>query len=214
MAANSDEFLAKLKSKVRKRIRAASRRMEKQSPGFQCNFYQESTITPELIEKVADLHIRNQYRKQGKSILEDASYRHFLTEVGLRPDAGLRIVTIEDAEGKMIAFDLGFERGDRFSAYLGSFETEYASCSPGTVLLYLQIDEWTEQGLKVYDFLCGNESYKYDFADDEYFTVCQRVFRKSISGRAKVSLLETELKARKLAKKVLTKLGLIQYFVK
>lgn len=210
---NAEEFLAKLKAKVRKRIRAALRRIEKQAPGYQCNFHQGTEITPVLIEQIAALHIRNQYRKQGKSIFEETTFRNFIAEIALRPDAGLRVVTLETDQGELIAFDLGFERGQRFSAYLGSFENEYSSSSPGTVLLYLQIEEWTKRGVEIYDFLCGNESYKYDYAEGEYRTACQRVFRKSALGRFRVTLLELEVKARKTIKSILTKLGLVRFFI-
>ncbi len=210
---NAEEFLSKQKAKVRKRIRAALRKIEKQAPGYQCKFYQGSEVTPALIDRVAQLHIRNQYRKQGRSIFEDTAFRHFIVEVAIRPDAGLRIVTLETSQGELIAFDLGFLRGNRFSVYLGSFEKRYSSCSPGTALLYLQIDEWAKRGVEIYDFLCGNESYKYDYAEGEYHTACQRVFRKSAISQLRVYLLKVEVKTRKTAKKVLTKLGIIRFFV-
>jgi len=213
MGENGETFLAKQKTKVRKRVRAALRKMEKHAPGYRCRIYEEGEINPNLIERIADLHIRNQYRKQGKSVFESQKFRDFVAEAALRRDVGISIVTLENEQGELIAFDLGFQRGKRFSVYLGSFEAEYSSCSPGTVLLYLQIEEWTKRGVEIYDFLCGNESYKYDYADGEYLTVCQRVFRKKPLSHFRIALLETKMKTRHLAKKVLEKLGLLHFFV-
>jgi len=213
MKGSGDEFLRNQKPRVRKRIRAALRRTDKIAPAYQCRIHQGSEITPDLIDRLADLHIRNQYRKKGASVFSNPDFRRFLLEASLREDTGLRIASLQTAGGKLIAFDIGFERRKRFSVYIGSFEAEYSSCSPGTALLYHQIEEWTERGMEIYDFLCGNESYKYDYAEGEYHTGCHRVFRKSWFNRARVVGLEAEVRCRRIAKKILTRLGLIHFFI-
>jgi CelD/BcsL family acetyltransferase involved in cellulose biosynthesis len=55
----------------------------------------------------------------------------------------------------------GFADAERVSYYLGGFSPEFASCSPGNLVLAQAIEDAIADGATVFDFLCGAEIYKY-----------------------------------------------------
>lgn len=63
-------------------------------------------------------------------------------------------------EHHLIAVVYGFEFCGHFFFYQISHDPDYGKMSPGTVLLYLVIEDSCKKGLKEFNFLQGDESYK------------------------------------------------------
>lgn len=70
-------------------------------------------------------------------------------------------------EKKPIAAYFSFIFKNRLYLYNAGFDKKYQSLSPGTVLLSFMIKEQIKLGREVFDFLQGNERYKYDFGAEE-----------------------------------------------
>lgn len=64
-------------------------------------------------------------------------------------------------DGRAIAAYLNFEYHDRVMVYNSGLDHEFDELSPGIVLIAHTIREAIERGFKVFDFLRGNERYKY-----------------------------------------------------
>ena len=56
---------------------------------------------------------------------------------------------------------MGFAQGDRFYLYNSGYNPEYAAHSVGIAAVGLLLRAAAEEGLAIFDFLQGNESYKY-----------------------------------------------------
>ncbi len=168
LADDGESFLVAAKAKLRKRIRRALRRLEDLAPEHQYNVLGHTQITASTIDDIAELHARNQHRKEGASIFAKESYRKFILEAAQEPDTGIHIIEVRSKSGELIAFDLGFHADSRFYAYLGAYDEPYSGGSPGVCLLHWQMDRLPLMGIKEYDFLCGSEAYKFDYAEDTY----------------------------------------------
>lgn len=64
-----------------------------------------------------------------------------------------------------VAWDLGFIYRDRFYWYMTSFNEDFAEYAPGKVHVRMCIADAIERGLAVFDFLPGNEAYKFMWSD-------------------------------------------------
>ncbi len=66
-------------------------------------------------------------------------------------------------KGKKIASLFCFNYQNRLCLYNSGYDPEYSSFSPGIVLLNYCIADAIDRGIKEFDLLRGNESYKYHF---------------------------------------------------
>ena len=72
-----------------------------------------------------------------------------------------------ELDGSPAAAWYGWRLGDRYSYYNSGFEPLFAALSPGLVLISAVIESAFEEGAAEFDFLLGEESYKYRFAERE-----------------------------------------------
>ena len=133
---------------------------------------------------MADLHQKNQYRKQGESIFRKEEFREWLMEL-TRVNSGLTASVVFDSE-KLAAFSLSFtdDRGRASYMYIPSYGEEYAHLSIGS---YLMIESAVDAGPKDggsyrFDLLCGDEAYKALWETDRYFIHRVRIFPHSVKG--------------------------------
>ncbi len=67
-----------------------------------------------------------------------------------------------EVDGRAVATLLCFDYGDRRMVYNSGFDPEAArELSPGVNLVVMEIEDAIKQGLKVFDFLQGDETYKF-----------------------------------------------------
>jgi CelD/BcsL family acetyltransferase involved in cellulose biosynthesis len=157
------DFLHSLPSRHRKDFRNADRRLHEVFPALIAEHHGPGHFPSSLIEEVAALHRRNQYRKAGPSIFEDAAYIAFLKEQA-GSDSGLCLSLVRPSPGaKPIAFNLGYFAGGAYHYYVTAYAGEHARLSPGRWLLIDTLRHWHErvegQSLR-FDMLCGEEEYK------------------------------------------------------
>ena len=67
--------------------------------------------------------------------------------------------------GTPLAFHFGFEYRNRLIYYKPTFDVEFASRSPGAVLLKYLLEDAIERNLEEFDFTVGSEPYKYRYAN-------------------------------------------------
>ena len=93
---------------------------------------------------------------------DERNLRFFRNIVPLLQDCGwlqLNFLTVDDERA---AAYINFVYGDRVMVYnSGHDHQDYADLSPGIVLLAYNIRHAIEQGYQTYDFLRGDEAYKY-----------------------------------------------------
>jgi CelD/BcsL family acetyltransferase involved in cellulose biosynthesis len=98
-----------------------------------------------------------------------------------------------------VASVYGVVHGDKFNYYQSGYEPLWSSKSPGLVLLARTVQDAFADGLREFDFLRGNESYKSDWARAERWTIQLRLWRGA-RGRAARTALGASVFAREAVK--------------
>lgn len=86
-------------------------------------------------------------------------------------------------EGRMVAAVYGLRHGDTFSYYQAGRDPDWNSKSVGMVLLAETFKMCIESGVRVYDFLRGEEAYKLDWSNSERHLAGLRISLHSGSGK-------------------------------
>lgn len=113
-------------------------------------------------------------------VLSDEAVRQWHRDVmPLLLRAGLLRLMALRVSGRIIAAFYGLAGKGRFYYYLGGFDPEYRSLSPGTLLIGAAIERAVEEGCRQFDFLRGREDYKYLWGAKDTPT-----FRRLLRNRA------------------------------
>ena len=129
-------------------------------------FIEDSGEALSHLETLFDQHVRRWGPEGFPSRFLDERHRAFyrnLVELML-PTAVARLSVLE-FDGRPIAYEFGFEYGNRYYAVKPSFEPEYADHSPGMLIQKYCMADLIERGVGEYDFTVGDEPYKYRFAN-------------------------------------------------
>jgi CelD/BcsL family acetyltransferase involved in cellulose biosynthesis len=79
----------------------------------------------------------------------------------LHREAGAFVDVLRDGAGTPVAAAFGFEDADGYYLYNSAYELEAADASPGIVLVHLLIEHAIRRKVPRFDFLKGNEPYKF-----------------------------------------------------
>jgi CelD/BcsL family acetyltransferase involved in cellulose biosynthesis len=93
---------------------------------------------------------------------QQAFYRELVGE--LFPYGWLRFDVVL-FNGAPLAFHFGFEYRRRFIWYKPTYDIQFASRSPGEVLIKFLLEDAIERKLEEFDFTVGSEPFKYRFAN-------------------------------------------------
>ncbi len=92
-----------------------------------------------------------------------------LLSAGLLRMYGLRLA------GKVVSVFYGLADRRRVYYYLGGFDPAHQSLSPGTLLIGHAVDQATAAGAEAFDFLKGQEPYKYLWGATDALTFARRL---------------------------------------
>lgn len=115
---------------------------------------------PELFEAFMHLHGARWSRFGRFGVAADLA--PLLREAGIEflAQGQLRLYALR-LGNRIIASLLAFEHHRRFHYYLGGFDPEFASWSPGSLLIGEVVQDAICSGARAFDFLRGDEPYKY-----------------------------------------------------
>jgi Acetyltransferase (GNAT) domain len=122
-----------------------------------------------------DLH-----RKSGADkahFMDDRMAAFFLDMAGRLIDTGWLDLAILEVDKQPAAAYFSFNYRDRIYLYNSGYDPAFASYSAGIALLAYRIHKAIRQGCKYFDFLRGDEPYKYDFGAKPTF-VYRALIRK------------------------------------
>jgi CelD/BcsL family acetyltransferase involved in cellulose biosynthesis len=105
-----------------------------------------------------------------------------------------------ELDGRPAAAWYGWRLGERYSYYNSGLDPEFSSLRPGLVLIAAVIESAFEEGAAEFDFLLGDESYKYRFADAER-TVSDVAIARALPHPAG-ALSGAEFAARKMFRRI------------
>ncbi len=152
LPASFDAYLDGLDKKHRHELRRKRRRFELTMGGARL----EETTSPEGLSEFVRLH-RMALGEKGDFFTPDIE-AWFLRLLDL-PD--VRLDLLFGAEGRAVAGGFGFEDDDGYYLYNSAYDTTLGEASPGIVLLWALIESAIDRGRPRFDFLKGDEQYKY-----------------------------------------------------
>ena len=154
-----DGYLARLSGKDRHELRRKIRRAEAGQPRI------EVARTPETMDLLMDSFVAlHRQSKVGKARFMDESMETFFRSLGRAlAEAGLAALWMLWLEDRPAAALFCLEQAGAVSLYNSGFDPEARAMSPGVVLIARTIEDAITRGFRRYDFLRGEEPYKYGF---------------------------------------------------
>ena len=161
-----ETYLASIDKKQRHEIRRKIRRLE--SSGLPHRWYLVSDGSKLEAETDAFTALMEQDEDKARFLTPDM--RSFMRGVVHWAHAeGLLHLAFLEIDGKKAAAHLAFHYLNRLWVYNSGIDRSFNELSPGWVLLGLQLQWCNETGIEAFDFMRGDEDYKYRFgAVDRY----------------------------------------------
>jgi CelD/BcsL family acetyltransferase involved in cellulose biosynthesis len=156
-----NEFLSGMSQKERHEIRRKIKKIQRESEEYRYIAI-DSASFPEGIQSFLELHQKSDTQKMA---FMNPERKRFFREMAwtLLQKGWLEILFLE-ADHNRLASLLNFRYRDTVYAYNSGYDPEFGRWSPGWVLISHSIQDAIQGGVKVYDFMRGNESYKYRFS--------------------------------------------------
>lgn len=145
-----EEWLMSIGKKERHEVRRKRRRFEAE--------FGEVTIERTGLDTVARFCEMHRTSPGSKGAFMTDTMERFFTR--LVTDVGA-VIHLLRCGGTVRAAAFGFETDDGYYYYNSAYDPEAAAASPGVVLLSSLIGEQIERGATLFDFLKGDERYKY-----------------------------------------------------
>lgn len=151
--------------------------------GAQIRVLPDPSAEPHLVERVTEVEAAKQVR--GAPTLrvmpgEEDFYRTLFATLGPRQRMYAALLELD---GVLAAYEWGFRSGRKILAYNKAYRSEYRKFSPGTMLVPAVLDFGYENGYTEYDFVRGEESYKWRWATGSRPAWRVRIWQKSVRGR-------------------------------
>ena len=156
-----DEYLASLSGKHRHELARKMRRLEREAPEARATCASHPAEVENRLGDFFDLHRRS---RVGKARFMDVRMEAFFRRVttALVEHRGARLWFLDTASGPIASF-ITLEWDDTVGLYNSGFHPDRAALSPGVVLLGHLIRHAIGRGKRRFDFLRGEERYKYEF---------------------------------------------------
>ncbi|MEK8035844.1 MAG: GNAT family N-acetyltransferase [candidate division NC10 bacterium] len=159
-----DAYLASLSGKNRHELRRKMRRLEGELPGARVRSVADPVGWDQAMTEFLRLH---RLSRAGKARFMDETMEHFFRDaLAALAEAGWARLWFLEWEGTPIASFLCLEYGESVGLYNSGFDPARARLAPGIVLLAHVIRHAIERGIPAFDFLRGEEPYKYAFGPE------------------------------------------------
>jgi len=156
-----DSYLASLSGKHRHELLRKMRRLERDAPDARVSRVSRPAEIEARLGEFLDLHRRS---RTGKARFMDGRmerfFRRALTAFAERDAA--RLWFLDTASGPIATF-VTIEWDDTVGLYNSGFDPARAALSPGVILLAHVVRDAITRGRRTFDFLRGEERYKYEF---------------------------------------------------
>ncbi len=169
-----DEYLAGIKKKQRHEIRRKMRRAEADERKVSWFIVDDASKLDKNIEACCQLMAQDPEKQAFltqtmKSQMKAAIYAAF--------SAGWLQLAFLEVDGEKAAGYLNFDYGNRIWVYNSGLDMKFSDLSPGWVLLGYLLQWANENGRSEFDFMRGDEPYKYKFGGADRFVVRARLER-------------------------------------
>ncbi len=161
-----ETYLGTLDKKQRHEIRRKIRRLEESGISYRWYIVEDEKNLPDEVESLFDLMA---FEPQKNAFLTpDMRKQMFLTIQAAFNHHWLQLAFLEIEDKKAAAY-LNFDCGNRIWVYNSGINPEFNPYSPGWVLLSYLIQWAIDHHRQTFDFMRGNEDYKYRFGGIDRF---------------------------------------------
>lgn len=160
-----DAHVQSLSKKDRHELRRKLRRLEANGDTEYRIYDHEHDELPQALDAFVSLMGKSSEAKSDFLTPERRSFLETLTRT--MADAESLQLAFLDVGGKPVSATMSFLEGDRLLLYNSGYDPEYRHLSVGLLLKAYGLRGAIEQGLREYDFLRGNEPYKYDLGGND-----------------------------------------------
>ena len=166
-----DDYLASLPSKHRHELQRKTRRLRRESPDARVSVSRRRDEIETRFGDFFDIHRRSRVGKE--RFMDTRMEKFFRRAVGELADAGAAALWFLDLPSGPAAGFVVLEWEGTVGLYNSGFHPDRAALAPGLVLLLHLIEDAILRGRKRFDFLRGEERYKYEFGPktEEVFSV-------------------------------------------
>lgn len=169
-------YLARLDKKERHEIRRKLRRLEREAPDAALRFVTVGAGVPAAVEDFITLHRQSKADKH--AFMTEEMQGYFRAVAQMLAERGWLQLSFLDIGGRPAATYFCFDYGGDILVYNSGYDAAAVpQLSPGWVLLAQLIQHAIGLGRTHFDFLQGNEDYKYRFGGQDtpvYRTVIRR----------------------------------------
>ena len=179
LPARYESYLGQIDKKQRHEIRRKQRRAERE---LEVDFRLIQSMD-ELQEAMdAFLRLQRMSRPDKESFMTPQMERFFRIMAGRMLEAGRLHLSFLSLNGEKAAALMAFEYKKQLLLYNSGYDTErWAGYSPGWVLLGYVIQHTIARGVEVFDFLQGDEEYKYRFGGHDYRVMRTLIMNEPVS---------------------------------
>ena len=159
-----DSYLAGIKKKQRHEIRRKIRRAEESEKNVSWYIVEDGSVLDSEFDDFLALMSNDPHKKE---FLTGPMSQQMRASAHAAFEAGWLQLAFMEADGQKIAGYLNFDYGNRIWVYNSGLDFNYRELSPGWVLLGYLIRWANENGRDGFDFLRGDEDYKYKFGGED-----------------------------------------------
>jgi CelD/BcsL family acetyltransferase involved in cellulose biosynthesis len=168
-----DAYLASIDKKQRHEIRRKIRRAEEYSLPVRCYFVDDLEALDGEIESFFELMAKDPEKDQ---FLTQPMRVHMKKYMHIAFNQGWLQLAFIEVGGRKAAAYLNLDYNNQIWVYNSGYDPNFREISPGWVLLAYLLKRANESGRQFFDFMRGNEDYKYRFG-----AIDRRVVRARIS---------------------------------
>lgn len=169
-----EEYLMSIDKKQRHEIRRKMRRAEGGEQNVRWYIVEDESALDSEIDGLLSLMANDPNKEE---FLTDVMRTQMRTSVHAAFNAGWLQLAFMEVDGKKAAGYLNFDYGDRIWVYNSGLDFNYKDLSPGWVLLGYLLQWANEHGRSEFDFMRGDEDYKYKFGAIKRDVMRVRVIR-------------------------------------
>lgn len=155
-----DAYLNQLSGKDRHELKRKMRRLD--ASGLNPKYYSVDTISAGSSEMDDFLRLMALSREEKHGFLTPDREHFFRTLIENLSKAGIVKIFFLELDAKRVSACICFDYKNVYALYNSGFDPAYANLSVGLLLKAHSIQDAIANKRKAFDFLRGNESYKYD----------------------------------------------------
>jgi len=164
LPATWDDYLAMLNKKNRHELRRKMRRLEQEADS-RVRVTHDIAALADDVDTFITMHRTSQGRKGRFMDARMIEFFHALARIYFM-EKWLHLAFL-DIDGALAATTLSFKHGNTVALYNSAYDMQYRRLSPGVLLVAYVIRDALAGRFQVFDFLRGDERYKYDLGGQD-----------------------------------------------